>query len=81
MSAFRFPRTLHGWRTLFWIARHRCPDCHRPLSIDWPQYDDGVSAWCLPCGGWRLPRGVIVALRWNARAHAEDQRKSSAAER
>jgi hypothetical protein len=69
MSTYRFPKTLGGWRTLFWLALGRCPIHHSKLNVDWPPYDDGVSAYCFMCEGIGIwPQGARVALWQNARA-------------
>lgn len=70
----RFPRTLSGWRKLFWIALRRCMRCRGPLCEDWAPYDDGVTLWCLSCGGIPHPRGFFRALRWNAQGKGAQQR-------
>jgi hypothetical protein len=62
MIALTLPRTMRGWRRLFWIALRRCVQCHGRLLRDWPQYDDGESLWCMNCGGVRHPRGILIAL-------------------
>jgi len=73
----RFPRTRRGWVTLGWLTLRRCPQCHGALSQDWPQYDDGVTLYCFPCGGAMLPNGIIRALEWNARAWAREQQEKN----
>ena len=72
---FRFPRTWSGWKLLGWLALRRCPRCHSKLSQDWPLYDDGITLYCFPCGGLMLPKGVIQALMWNARAWVRQQQE------
>ena len=67
MALFKLPHTSMGWKRLGWILLRRCVQCHEPLSQDWPQYDDGFL-WCLRCGGVPHPKGVLMALRWNAKA-------------
>lgn len=64
----KFPRTILGWKRLFWITLGRCVKCHGPLLQDWALYDDGVTLWCLACGGLPHPRGFFQALQWNAKA-------------
>ena len=74
----KFPKTLLGWKRLFWITIHRCPVCHSALCQDSPLYDDGETLYCLPCGGAILPRGFITALRWNnPKKRTDDENKSS----
>jgi hypothetical protein len=68
----KLPRTLLGWKRLFWITCRRCVQCHMPLCRDWPQYDDG-KLWCMSCGGIPHPHGFFHALAWNARAEEGDK--------
>jgi hypothetical protein len=75
MIKLRFPRTIAGFRRLFWILLRRCVNCHRPLLQDWALYDDGVSLWCLDCGGLRLPKGALNALRENYEAYRRKEIK------
>ena len=74
----RFPRTLLGWKRLFWITLRRCPKCHGSLCQDWPMYDSGDTLYCMPCGGAIIPRGFFTALRWN---EATEKRKNAAVRR
>ena len=62
-----WPRTLPGWRSLFYITIRRCPRCHGRLVQDWSPYDDGYHVYCCACGGLILPRGFWRALAMNAR--------------
>lgn len=71
MNDILFPKTTKGWRTLFWLALGRCPIHHARLSIDWPPYDDGRTAYCFKCDGIGMwPQGAREALRQNAKAVA-----------
>ena len=63
-----FPRTRRGWKALFWLSVGRCPLCHGALLRDWPLYDDGVTVYCMPCGGAMFPNGLLATLRMNKRA-------------
>lgn len=65
----RFPRTWKGWRTLFWLAIHRCPEHHTRLHIDATIYDLGGPGYCFKCYGIRMwPRSWRDALEQNRRA-------------
>lgn len=64
----KLPHSLVGWKRLTAITLRRCPLCWGPLCRNWPQYDNGETIYCLPCGGLILPRGFWRALAWNARA-------------
>ncbi len=69
MAAYRWPRTLHGWKTLFWLWLGRCPIHHTRLNIDSPLYDDGRTAFCFRCHGVGMwPQSAREALRQNAKA-------------
>lgn len=69
MSNLRFPRTIKGWRTLFWLALRRCPIHHSRLHIDATIYDVGGPGYCFKCEGIGMwPRSAIDALHQNARA-------------
>jgi hypothetical protein len=71
-QTYRWPRTWHGWKTLFWLWLGRCPIHHCALSIDFPLYDDGRSAYCFKCSGVGVwPQGAREALWQNARAEAQ----------
>lgn len=61
----RWPRTVHGWKTLFWLWLGRCPIHHTRLNIDWPLYDDQRKAYCFKCGVAVWPQGAREALRQN----------------
>ncbi|ACL57481.1 hypothetical protein [Methylobacterium nodulans] len=66
---YRWPRTLHGWKTLFWLSLGRCPIHHTRLSIDNPLYDNGRSAYCFRCEGVAIwPQRAREALRQNTLA-------------
>jgi hypothetical protein len=67
-----YPKTLHGWRTLFWLAIHRCPDHHCRLHIDGTIYDVGGPGYCFKCEGIGIwPRSMSDALEQNFRAAAK----------
>ncbi|MEE7478454.1 hypothetical protein [Methylobacterium hispanicum] len=69
MATYRWPHTLHGWKTLFWLWLGRCPIHHTALRIDAPPYDDGRTGFCFECHGIGLwPQGAREALRQNAMA-------------
>jgi hypothetical protein len=69
MSAIRFPRTAHGWKTLFWLSLHRCPIHHTSLRCDpWDLSANGPD-YCFKCEGVGMwPTGMMDALRQNAQA-------------
>ncbi len=69
------PNTVKGWKALFWITMRRCPRCHKGLLGNRP-YDGEL--WCLPCGGARIPRGMMRALKENKLACDEKRAKKSA---
>lgn len=75
MANIKWPRTIHGWKILFWLALGRCPIHHTPLNIDWPPYDDGRTAYCFKCGVAVWPQGMWEALRQNYLA-AQQKSKS-----
>lgn len=69
MTRRRYPRTLRGWRVLFWLLLHRCPVHHTRLHIDATMYDEGGPGYCFSCrgvGAW--PRSAADALAQNYRA-------------
>jgi hypothetical protein len=62
----RFPRTLKGWRTLFWLTLGRCPIDHSRLIIDGSWHDIGGPGYCFKCDGIAIwPRSGIDALYQN----------------
>lgn len=62
----RFPRTLHGWRKLFWISLGICPFHWAWLRATW---QDRPNAFCFTCEGIGIfPDGFMAALRMNAYA-------------
>ena len=69
----RFPRTIHGWRKLFWITVGVCPIHWAWLRATW---QDRPNAFCFSCEGIGIyPDGFMAALRMNAYAEqlkAED---------
>jgi hypothetical protein len=78
MSERRWPRTLHGWRTLFWLTLGRCPIHHSRMNIDSALHDDGRSAYCFRCSGIGIwPQGASEALRQNAIAAAKKREAAS----
>lgn len=66
----RYPKTLRGWKTLFWLAIHRCPIHHTRLHIDSTIYDVGGPGYCFKCEGVGIwPRSASDALDQNQRAN------------
>jgi hypothetical protein len=69
----RYPRTVRGWKTLFWLSIHRCPVHHCRLHIDSTVYDAGGPGYCFKCDGIGIwPRSASDALRQNYQAALED---------
>ena len=72
-AAIRFPRTIRGWRKLFWIGLGVCPFHWAWLRATW---QDRPNAFCFTCDGIGIfPDGFMSALRLNAyaeRIKAED---------
>lgn len=63
---YRWPRTLIGWRRLFWLTLRRCPIHHRPLARDGWFGDDGSTLYGFCCEGVSMwPRGMRRALHQN----------------
>ena len=72
-----FPRTLVGWRTLFWVTLRRCPKCKGRMVYDpWAWVAEDI-VYCMPCGGAMLPRGFIRALLFNKRATSKQNKEVS----
>jgi hypothetical protein len=65
-----FPKTLRGWKALFWLALGRCPKCKQGLCQDPWSWDD-ATAYCMPCGGAMYPNGLVRTLRCNKVATAK----------
>lgn len=73
----RWPRTIPGWKALFWLWLGRCPIHHTRLNIDWELYDDGKKAFCFKCDGVGLwPQGAMEALRQNYMAVIIKEKKN-----
>ena len=67
MSRYRWPRTLKGWRTLFWLSLHRCPVHHCRIHRDPWSWGDSTR-YCFKCDGIAMwPGGLLDALQQNAR--------------
>ena len=76
LDELRFPRTLHGWRKLFWIALGACPTHWAMLRNDSPW--DAI-AFCFSCEGIGIyPNGFMIALQMNARAYRTEQNDKAA---
>jgi ribosomal protein S27E len=74
-----FPRTLRGWKALFWLAVGRCPQCHGRLLCD-PWDFAQTTVYCMPCGGAMYPAGgVLAVLRANKAATAKENASGAGA--
>lgn len=71
MSNYRLPRTLLGWRRLFWLSLGRCPIHHTRLSQDWHSASHGA---CFTCDGVTIwPIGLRQVLWENYMVEAQKQ--------
>ena len=79
MIKLRLPRTLLGWRRVFWVTIWRCPECKSPLVEDCWLFGD-TTRYCMPCGGGMYPGGFWRMLASNWRAAKQAAEKSAEAQ-
>lgn len=60
------PKTLLGWRKLFWLTLRCCPIHHKPLMRDCWFGDPGTHLYGFCCDGVSIwPRGLFRTLAMN----------------